>query len=140
MPKKKKRARVQVHFDPADDRTKQSMKDECDVNRIIGNYAKTGLLTPVSEDPGIYVDVSEMGDYKEALAQIDRAQSMFGMLPSRIRAKFGNDPATFLDYASDGNNTEDLIEMGLLPPEEPPGEIATEADWESTGDDSPEGD
>jgi phage internal scaffolding protein len=132
MPKKIKRAKVQISCNEAEDRTKQSMKDECDVNRIISNYTKTGLLTPVTQDPGIYVDVSEVGDYKEALAQIDLAEGMFNQLPSTIRAKFKNDPAEFLDYASDETNVEEMINMGLLP--DARGDIVTEADEVEVGE------
>lgn len=134
MAKKKQRERVQIWCDPEKDRTKQSMKDECDVNRIISNYTKTGLLTPVTQDPGIYVDVSEVGDYKSALAQIDLAEGMFNQLPSTIRAKFRNDPAEFLDFASDETNKEEMIGMGLLPEEQDArGEIVTEADEVEVG-------
>lgn len=97
------------------DRTKQSMMAECDVNGIVGRYAKTGLLTPVTQDHGIYIDVSHMGDYKESLAQVDLANDMFMQLPSGIRAKFDNDPAMFLDYAADEENIETMQELGLMP-------------------------
>jgi phage internal scaffolding protein len=122
MPKKKKQLeggrkhpRVVLDCSASVDRTKQSMKDECDVNGIIGRFAKTGLLTPVNKDPGIYVDVSEMGDYKESLHQVDMANEMFMQLPAVVRAKFENDPAVFLDYASDETNNQDMVDMGLMP-------------------------
>lgn len=111
----KTRTRVVVDCSGARDRTKQSEMKACDVNGIIANFAKTGLLTPVTKDPGIYVDVSGMGDYKEALAQIDKANGMFEQLPSGVRKKFQHDPAAFLDYASDEGNRADMIEMGLIP-------------------------
>ena len=119
MPKKKKdlesgrkHPRVVLDCSGSVDRTKQSMKDECDVNGIIGRFAKTGLLTPVNKDPGIYVDVSEMGDYKESLQQVDMANEMFMQLPAVVRAKFQNDPAVFLDYTSDETNNQDMVGLG----------------------------
>lgn len=126
MPKKKKleggrkHPRVSLDCSGSIDRAKQSMKDECDINGIIGRFAKTGLLTPVTQDPGIYVDVSNMGDYKESLAQVDKANEMFMQLPATVRSKFENDPAVFLDYASDEENSQDMVDMGLMPGQKSP--------------------
>lgn len=96
-------------------RTKQSMKDECDINGIISRYAKTGLLTPVNEKPAMFVDVSEVGDYRSAMDNVRAVQSIFMQLPAGTRANFDNDPAIFLDYAANPGNEEEMIEMGLLP-------------------------
>lgn len=138
MPKKKKETRalrpvVGIDCSKDIDRTKQSMKDECDVNAIIGRFAKTGLLTPVRTDPGIYLDVSEMGDYKESLAQVELANGMFMKLPAVVRSKFDNDPAVFLDYASDDANHGSMVEMGLMP--QPQNQRATARALRATDED-----
>ena len=102
---------------------KQSFKEECDINNILARYAATGLLTPVQQTPGFFVDVSDVGDYREALDNVIQAQALFMQLPAVIRARFENDPAAFLDFASDPTNEDQMREMGLLPPlpaEEPP--------------------
>ena len=95
------------------------MKAECDINNILAHYAKTGLLTPVHQRPGMFVDVSEVGDYRQAIHNIRGAEELFMQLPSVVRGRFENDPGAFLDFASDPANTDEMIEMGLLPrPEE----------------------
>lgn len=104
---------------------KQSMRDECDINMILARYAKTGLLTPVVTRPPMFVDVSEVGDYRQAVQNVESAQNLFMELPATTRARFANDPAQFLDFATDPANETEMIELGLLPepekePEVPP--------------------
>ncbi len=97
------------------DGAKQSFKDETDVNTIIARFAKTGLLTPVMERPPMFIDVSEVGDYREAIDNVRLAQHLFMQLGSTIRAKFDNDPAEFLDFATDPKNEAEMRKLGLLP-------------------------
>ena len=107
---------TQVDCSEDEDMTKQSMKDECDINNILAQYAKTGLLTPVTQTPGSFVDVSEVGDYREAIHNVREADRLFMQLPSAVRTRFENDPAQFLDFATEESNMDELREMGLLPP------------------------
>lgn len=94
---------------------KQSFKEECDINTIVAQYAKTGLLTPVVQRPPEFVDVSEVGDYRTALEHVRIADDMFMQLGSAIRGEFENDPAIFLDFCTDPQNEDRMRELGLLP-------------------------
>lgn len=96
-------------------RTKQSMKDECDVNLIVANYDRTGMLTHINESAGLYMDVSEVGDYRTALDNVLAVESVFMKLPSATRAALNNDPALYLDLVSDPEaNRATLVDLGLL--------------------------
>lgn len=95
---------------------KQSFRKECDINRIVANFAKTGLLTPVETRPAMFIDVSNVTDYRTALDNVRMAEDLFMELPAITRAKFENDPATFLDFASDAENDDEMRKLGLLPP------------------------
>lgn len=95
---------------------KQSFKDETDVNNILALYAKTGLLTPVVSRSPAFIDVSAVGDYREAVENVETAQKLFMELPSVIRSEFRNDAAEFLDFCTDPDNEDRMREMGLLPP------------------------
>ncbi|AXH77337.1 MAG: internal scaffolding protein [Microviridae sp.] len=95
--------------------TKQSFKDECDINRIMARYQATGLLPNVNELPAQYLDVTG-ADFQEHQNFIAGAFSMFNELPSAIRAKFSNSPGEFLDFCSHEKNRPELAEMGLLRP------------------------
>ncbi len=94
---------------------KQSFKDEVDINNILAQYVRTGLLTPVQSRPPIFVDVTEVGDYRTALEHVSLAQEMFMELGSEIRAEFDNDPALFLDFCTEEGNEGRMRELGLLP-------------------------
>ncbi len=102
---------------PMDDwghtKTRQSDKDSCDINNIVKRYKQGGIL-PAEHKKGFYADVSQMGDYKTALEQVTLANEVFLMLPSEIRLEFDNDPALFLDYATNPENKEHMQELGLM--------------------------
>lgn len=102
------------------ERTKQSFKDQCDINKIIRQYVRSGVVQHLSDSLGGYGDVSEIGDYREALHRVMEAERVFGALPADIRAHFGNDPAALLDAYTDPSRVGELRELGLLAPEAPP--------------------
>jgi hypothetical protein len=87
---------------PSDTRTKQSMKDDCDVNMIVARFKNGESITHVTDKVAQYADVSEVGDYREALENVRITHSMFMELSAEDRAKFDNDPALFLDAVHRG--------------------------------------
>lgn len=107
--------RVQIHFD-AYTRTKQSFKDECDINLIMARYIKTGAIDHVNKHGPNYGFATSL-DFRESLELIANAQGMFDDLPSSIRSKFENDPAQFLEFAQDPNNVGQMADMGLALPQ-----------------------
>lgn len=96
------------------DRTKQSMKEECDVNKIVARFEVTGMMNHLQRRQPVYADVSSVGDYHEALQRVDEARRSFMTLPAKVRLHFGNDPAAFLEYMTEpGRTLQDLRELGL---------------------------
>ena len=94
--------------------TKQSFKDECDINNIMRKYEQTGVLMHARQHMGQYGDFLGAPEYHEAMNAIVLADEMFMSLPSKVRAKFGNDPAAFLAFVQDEKNSEEMRELGLL--------------------------
>lgn len=101
----------------ADDpsRTKQSFKAECDINTIIKRYLRTGQLDFAARHEPRYGDATGQ-DFQAAMLTVAKAQTMFNDLPAALRARFGNDPAQFLDFVHDDKNTEEARELGLRKP------------------------
>ncbi len=93
--------------------TEKHHKDECDINKILARYVKTGVITHGKTLTGYYDDVSNIGDYTQAMETVARAKELFMQLPSGVRTKFNNNPAEFLDFCGDEDNLEELQEMGL---------------------------
>lgn len=94
--------------------TNTSHARECDINTIMAKYAKTGILEHRNTFEGQYGDFTDgPQDYQESMNQVLRAQEMFQTLPAQVRKRFGNDPASFLEFVSDPNSRNELYALGL---------------------------
>lgn len=109
---RKERRRVQKFFTQPS-LTKQSFKDECDINNIMKKYQKTGLVTHLASFSGQYGDFTSAEDYHASFNKVLEAQDMFMTLPSSVRSRFENDPAKFLEFVHDPKNQTDLVKLGL---------------------------
>lgn len=96
--------------------TKQSFKDECDLNVILERFALTGRL-PENPRMPTYGDFMDVSDYHTAMNAVRAADEAFMALPAAIRARFGNDPGAYVDFCSDEKNREEAARLGLLKPE-----------------------
>lgn len=93
--------------------TNQAAKKSCDVNEIIKNYDKTGIISNVSKFEAKFGDMSGV-DFKNMQDKVTNAHSQFMTLPSHIRARFNNDPGSLLDFMEDPANRPKAIELGLI--------------------------
>lgn len=100
-------------------RTKQADAEACDINNIMKRYEKTGVLEHIAKNPGRYEHLPGGLDYQLALNLAIGAKEAFDALPGILRAKFGNDAETFLDFMDDPENEKEIIELGLREPEAP---------------------
>lgn len=95
-------------------RTRQSMKAECDINNIVAKYKQAGFVEHVATRTPVYMDVSEVPNYREVLEQVRRTDEFFMGLPAKLRSEFDNSPAQFLDFVTDPGNRDRMIELGLV--------------------------
>ncbi|UDN67665.1 internal scaffolding protein [robinz microvirus RP_87] len=93
--------------------TKQSHKDECDINLIIKKYQKTGIIQHISQQTPSYTDLPDTLDYQQSLAILEEADYAFSTLPSVVREYFHNSPAEFLAAFTDPSQAAKLEEWGL---------------------------
>ncbi len=107
--------RVQMHPEGAS-LTKQAFKKECDINQIMKQYKRNGLLEHLNTHQGNYGDFLNFEDYHSSLNKILEAKDAFNSIPSDIREKFDNDPSLFMDFAQNEENHEELVNMGLANP------------------------
>jgi phage internal scaffolding protein len=80
---------------------------------MLERFNITGQL-PAGRVQPEYGDFSGISDYHSALNAVMAAQDSFLQLPAKVRARFDNDPALFVDFASDEANRDELKAMGLL--------------------------
>lgn len=93
--------------------TEQSHKKDCDINNILKKFNKDGVLPGMIKTNPTWGDFSEVEDYRTSLEIVAKASEQFLNLPSRVRNRFQNDPALFLQFANDPKNIDEMISMGL---------------------------
>ncbi len=108
--------RVRVVFE-GEGRTRQSFTDECDINKIMAKYQKTGAISHFSRHSARY-DFADDITFHEALNVVTEADRMFADLPSKLRERF-REPGDFLSFVQDEANAEEMIELGLRDPVTP---------------------
>lgn len=115
------RTKVVLNQDGEESRTKQSFKDECDINQIMAQWQRTGHLAHQTQHPPQYGDFSNAEDYMTACNSVKAAEAAFDALPAEIRDRMGNSPAFLLGFLADRSNDEEAMALGLrIAPVEPP--------------------
>lgn len=93
--------------------TQQHFAKECDIKEIIKKHDRTGIITHVARGVAHYGDYSEVNEYREALDLVNNAGESFMGLPAKIRQMFNNDPGEFFEFATNPDNAERMVELGL---------------------------
>ncbi len=94
-------------------RTKQEMKDECDINAILKRHGITNVMVQGIQQAREYGIATSM-TYKESMDIYTSALTMFANLPSAIRKRFNADPGEYLAFIEDPENRREAAELGLL--------------------------
>lgn len=93
--------------------TKQSFKEETDINHIVKMFGVTGKVPVTLIEPS-YGDFTGVNDYHSAMNQINAANDVFMSLPAKLRAKFDHDPNALLNFLNNEANRDEAIELGLI--------------------------
>lgn len=93
--------------------TKQSFKDECDINHILRRYQKNGQLPDLIKENPRFGDFSSPHDYQESMNIVAFANEQFAALPAKTRERFNNNPELFLEFVDNPQNNAELIKLGL---------------------------
>lgn len=106
--------RVQTSFIGVKGLTKQSMRDECDINKIVKQWDRDGAPIHTAANPPTYGDFDTSMEYQDAMNQLMVADQAFMALPSRTRARVDNDPAKLIDFLADPDNLDEARSLGLV--------------------------
>jgi len=100
-----------------DGRTKQSFRDETDINQILKRAQKSGTVSHLNKYEARYGDFSGF-DFFEAQIKIAAGATMFADLPVELRREFNQSPAEFFEYVNDPANKDRLAKLlpGLAEP------------------------
>lgn len=103
----------------------QQFKDEADINTILERFGRTGELVVPARLPQ-YGDFDQVNDYHSAMNAVRSAQESFEALPAKVRARFENDPARFVEFCMDETNRDELVALGLAEAVQKPAEPASQ--------------
>nr|QJB19087.1 MAG: internal scaffolding protein [Microvirus sp.] len=95
-------------------RTDQSFKNSCDINIIMAQYAKTGLLPQQNSSTPRYIDNTTIPNLEQAFNVVNTAHNLFYDLPPTIRKLMDNDPSQLENFINNPQNKQLLINEGLL--------------------------
>jgi phage internal scaffolding protein len=98
--------------------TKQSFRDECDINTIMKRFANTGEIHHLNEGSPQFLDLPDAEDYQASLERVRAAEQAFSALPSAVRERYENSPANLLEALGQEGERQFLIDQGII--EAPP--------------------
>lgn len=93
--------------------TEQRHMKECDIHNILGKQKRGQMITHLAKHAGTYGDYTNAPDFMTAQLIVTNAMTMFESIPADIRARFGNDPAAFLDFIQEEGNREEIEALGF---------------------------
>lgn len=105
--------------------TVQAGAEETDINTIVKRFGITGKM-PENVRVPLAGDFTDAFDFRTAMDGINEANRSFAAMPAEVRARFGNDPATFVDFCTkvgtDGSlaNLDEMRKLGLAVPAKVP--------------------
>lgn len=99
----------------------QHFQEECDINTIVDRF-KIGIPLPENVRAPMWGDFTGLTDFRQALDAVAAAEDSFMQMPAKVRSRFGNDPAEFVDFCSNPLNRDEMRALGLIvePPATPP--------------------
>lgn len=99
--------------------TQQHFRDECDINVIVERFLRTGEMPQVDFTE---IDVSDVGDFQDAMNIVRAAEEQFAELPSKVRERFHNDPVALMRFVGSEQNRAEALALGLIqaPPKPSP--------------------
>lgn len=105
--------------------TDQSFKNQCDINVIMANYAKTGVFGHVNRSEPKYIDNSNIPSLEQAFEVVYAAEEAFYELPADIRKLMDNNPSQLENFISNKENADLLLKHGVLMERKKPEESET---------------
>lgn len=102
--------------------TRQEFAADADINTIMAQYEKTGVISHLNQTPPQYLDLSDVPDLQQSIDLIREAETAFMSLPAVVRATFDNNAVKFVEFAQNPANIDKMREWNLAPPPPAPPE------------------
>lgn len=95
-------------------KTDQSDKNMTDINNIMLQYMKTGVLPVTQTKVAQYIDNTEIMSLEQAHDQIQHAKELFYELPATIRKLMDNDPTKLHSFITNKDNYDLLVKYDMV--------------------------
>lgn len=124
LPPKVRQSFLDKDGNPKPGRTKQSFKEEADINNIVKKHGRAAIQQQAALSIKQYGDYTEINEYQESLDLINTSNENFNKLPADVRKEFNNNAGEFLEFATNPDNAEKMYDLGIAkrPIEEPKSE------------------
>lgn len=93
--------------------TKQSFKDESDINKIVARHHAGQQVTHLNRAEPRFGDFANSPSYKEQLDMVNQADMAFMDLPSKVREAAGNNAGVLLAMLDNPEDCRLLMDAGL---------------------------
>lgn len=103
--------RIQLHTGNIS-KVQTNLQSQTEIKNILKKYQHTQELN-TNQQEALYGDFSTSTSYHEAQNILLDAQDQFDALDAPTRKKFNNNPAEFLEFATDNKNEDEMVKMGL---------------------------
>lgn len=104
----------------AESRTKQSFRDQVNVNEIVKRALTSGQLDHVNHREPLFGDFSKSTDLKSQIDAVHQAEESFKTLSSGVRKAAQNKPHILLEMLASDTGCQELRDAGLVVNTEPP--------------------
>jgi len=104
----------QINCTMEERKTKSEFADDCDINKIMSRYRKTGIL-PDSSKAALaqYGNFDQIPSFHEMQDKVLAAHELFSSLPAHVRKEFDNDPGLFIDSSQTAEGMALMVKLGL---------------------------
>lgn len=92
--------------------TKQNELDNANINSIVKRHMSIETLTELDSLELQFGEITST-DLLDAKKMIMESNEAFYKLPSSLRKQFGQDAGAFIDFATDPENLDQMVEWGL---------------------------
>ncbi len=91
-------------------RTKQSQKDECDINKLLERYQRDASLGHLEKYQGVYGNYADY-DFENHVTKIAEMNTIFEQLPAEVKRDFGQSTNKFFEFVTNPENENRLAEL-----------------------------
>lgn len=100
-------------------RTEQNHKGSVDINEIVSKAGGVDRIAATQNILAMSFDTNPYNNFEEMMILVAKGEESFMSLPAQVRDEFDNSPAKYMDFVTNPENKDALIERGWMNPPEP---------------------